>query len=170
MKQFRVVIVLAALFILTHCEKEKAFTIDVSGITPTDAMGNAMGPADNSDWSEDATWSETELALFRSDPIDMSGAEQGTVVMKSAYPNPCQQLVNLVFTVSAPAYLKIAIVDQQCNKLASYSFLTNQGLNVYSIPVPNPPFTANRNYRIYYTFNAPGYEMFFKGHGDVAVK
>lgn len=56
------------------------------------------------------------------------------------------------------------------NKLAFYSFFTDAGLNAFHIPFNIAPFTINKNYRIYYTFSAPGNEMYFKGHGDVAIR
>ena len=33
-----------------------------------------------------------------------------------------------------------------------------------------PAFSSNKNYRIYYSFDAPASSMYYKGHGDVTVK
>lgn len=158
------------LFILSRCEKDKAFSIDVSVITPTDATGNSIGAADNTDWTEDGDWNEAEIALFRSDPIDMTGAEVATITMQPGFPNPCLHQIAIAFTPSKPTFIRIVIVDAKLKKLAQYNFLTSSGLNVYNIPFAPATFPINNNYRIYYTFNAPGYDMYYKGHGDVSIK
>jgi len=44
------------------------------------------------------------------------------------------------------------------------------GLNAYHIPLDPLKFKANNNYRLYYSFDAPGNAMYYKGHGDVAIR
>lgn len=170
MKSYHAVLFIFCLFALTRCDKTTPFTIDVSAITSTDALGNPIGTTDNTDWTEDVDWTETEKSFFMTDPVDMTGAEVATVNLQPAYPNPCQNQIALQFTVSKPTYLRIAIVDEQLKKLSFYEFLTDGGLNAYNIPFNPSVFSINKNYRIYYTFNAPGNEMYYKGHGDVAVR
>ena len=162
---------LLLIFSSVNCSKEKEFTIDVSRITNTDALGNSNGNTDNTDWGFDANWNETELSLFRSDPVDMSGAETATITLQPAYPNPASiNGITFQFTASKKSYLRLAVVDEKLNRLAFYSFFADAGLNAFNLTFNIPPFTVNKNYRIYYTFNAPGNEMYFKGHGDVAIR
>lgn len=162
---------LLLIFSSVNCSKEKEFTIDVSRITNTDALGNSNGNTDNTDWGFDANWNETELSLFRSDPVDMSGAETATITLQPAYPNPASiNGITFQFTASKKTYLRLAVVDEKLNRLAFYSFFADAGLNAFNIPFNIAPFTINKNYRIYYTFNAAGNEMYFKGHGDVAIR
>lgn len=162
---------LCILLLSAACDKTTAFTIDVSNITATDSNGVITGSIDNTDWGTDPSWSETEKAFFRTDPVDISSASVATIHLQPAYPNPTNKKgVTLQFTTSTISFLRIAIVDANLKKLAYYTFLTSAGLNAYFIPLAPPAFSTNKNYRIYYSFDAPGNAMYFKGHGDVTVK
>lgn len=154
----------------TTCSKTTPFTIDVSAITTTDALGVPTGSTDPSDWAFDATWSEAEKALFRTDPVDMSGTEVATVTLQPAYPNPTTiRQVTLQFTCSVVTFIRIAIVDAQLNKKAFYQFKTDPGLNALIIPFSEMNYPANTNYRIYYSFDTPAQSMYLKGHGDIRI-
>ncbi len=167
MKFIYIVWVIIGLSILTSCDKTTPFIIDVSVITSRDALGNPNGSVDNTDWTEDVSWNETEKSLFLTDPIDMTGAEVASVSIEPVYPNPCVSTTTLQFTVSKITWIRIAIVDEKLNKLAFFSFKTDIGLNAYHIPFDPLKFKTNNNYRIYYSFDAPGNAMYYKGHGDV---
>lgn len=167
MKFVYYILVIICISVLSSCDKTTPFTIDVSAITSTDALGNLIGSTDNTDWTEDLSWNETEKSLFLTDPIDMTGAEVANVSVQPVYPNPCQNQTTLQFTVSKITWIRIAIVDEKLNKLAYFSFKTDAGLNAYQIPFDPLIFKTNNNYRIYYSFDAPGNEMYYKGHGDV---
>lgn len=159
------------LLLFAACDKTTPFTIDVSNITTTDSNGVITGNIDNTDWGTDPAWSETEKAFFRTDPVDISSASVASINLQPAYANPTTKKgVTLQFTSSTVTFLRIAIVDANLNKLAYYTFLTTSGLNAYFIPLAPPAFSTNKNYRIYYSFDAPGNAMYFKGHGDVTVK
>ena len=170
MKSTHAVLVIICLSVLTSCNKTTPFTIDTSGITGVDVMGILIGPSDNTDWTEDVSWNETEKSLFITDPIDMTDAEVASVSIQPAYPNPCTHQTTLQFTVSKITWIKIAVVDEKLNKLAFYSFKTDVGLNAYIIPFDPLIFKTNKNYRLYYSFDAPGNSMYYKGHGDVAIR
>jgi len=170
MKFTYAVLVIICLSVLSSCDKTTPYTIDASAITSRDALGNSIGSVDNTDWTEDISWNETEKALFLTDPIDMTGAEVGNVSVEPVYPNPCISTTTLQFTVSKITWIRIAIVDEKLNKLAFFSFKTEMGLNAYHIPLDPLKFKANNNYRLYYSFDAPGNAMYYKGHGDVAIR
>ena len=170
MKSAYAILVIICLWLLISCSKTTPFTIDVSAITSRDALGNSNGSADNTDWTEDVSWNETEKSLFITDPIDMTDAEVASVSIQPVYPNPCVSTTTLQFTVSKITWIRIAIVDEKLNKLAFFSFKTDSGLNAYHIPFDPLKFKANKNYRIYYSFDAPGNAMYYKGHGDVAIR
>ena len=170
MKSTHAVLVIICLSVLTSCNKTTPFTIDTSGITGVDVMGILIGPSDNTDWTEDVNWNETEESLFLTDPIDMTGAEVASVTIQPVYPNPFVSTTTLQFTVSKITWIRIAIVDEKLNKLAFYSFKTDVGLNAYIIPFDPLIFKTNKNYRLYYSFDAPGNAMYYKGHGDVAIR
>ncbi len=61
------------LSLMPGCKKATPFTIDLSNITSTDSLGNILGSPDNTDWTMDAEWSETEISFFRTDPVDLTG-------------------------------------------------------------------------------------------------
>ena len=170
MKFIYTVLGILCLAILTSCDKATPFTIDASSITSRDALGNPIGTVDNTDWAEDVSWNETEKSLFITDPIDMMGAEVSNVSIQPAYPNPCRYQTTMQFTVSKITWIRIAVVDEKLNKLAFFSFKTESGLNAYHIPFDSLKFKVNNNYRIYYSFDAPGNAMYYKGHGDVGVR
>ena len=170
MKSVYAILAIIFLLVLISCNKTTPFTIDTSGITGVDVMGIAIGPHDNTDWTEDASWNETEKSLFITDPIDMTDAEVASVTLQPAYPNPCRYQTTLQFTVSKITWIRIAVVDEKLNKLAFFSFKTDAGLNAYIIPFDPSIFKLNQNYRLYYSFDAPGNPMYYKGHGDVAIR
>ncbi len=170
MKSAYAILVIICLWLLISCSKTTPFTIDASAITSRDALGIPNGPVDNTDWTEDVSWNETEKSLFITDPIDMTDAEVASVFIQPVYPNPCVSTTTLQFTVSKITWIRIAIVDEKLNKLAFFSFKTDSGLNAYHIPFDPLKFKTNNNYRIYYSFDAPGNAMYYKGHGDVAVR
>lgn len=169
----RIILLLSTfcLFLISGCKKATPFTIDVSNITSTDALGNILGNPDNTDWTMDAEWSETEISFFRTDPVDLTGTSVAAISMQPAYPNPTQtRSVTFQFTASAITYLRIALVDVQLRKQSFYSFLTVAGLNAFHIPFEEAKFPANKNYRLYYSFDAVGSTMYFKGHGDITIR
>lgn len=171
MKSSFFICISACLFAIAACDKTTPFTIDVSNITATDALGNPIGSEDNTDWTMDANWSETEKSFFRTDPVDLSGTTIATITMQAAYPNPTEtRNITFLFTASSITYLRIALVDAQLNKLSFYSFTTVVGLNAIRIPFEETKFPANKNYRLYYSFDAPGTLMYYKGHGDITIK
>ncbi len=164
------VLIVLCLSLMSGCSKTTPFTIDVSNITSTDAQGNIIGSPDNTDWTMDAEWSETEKSFFRTDPVDLTGTSVAAIAIQPAYPNPTQsRSVTFQFTASTITYLRIALVDVQLRKQSFYSFLTVVGLNAFQIPFEEAKLPANKNYRFYYSFDAPASPMYFRGHGDIKV-
>lgn len=155
---------------ITGCEKTTSFSIDTSRITATDATGAIIGETDATDWTQDNNWSETEKALFRADLIDLNGIERAEIQMKPAYPNPCSNQTTLEFTCSVVTRIRIVVTDDKANKLDSYSFQTDAGLNAYIIPFTRSVYQPGKNYRVYYAFDAPGQWMYYIGHGDISLK
>lgn len=140
-------------------------------ITSVDALGNPTGTADPTDWTADASWSETETAFFRTDPVDMSGCTVTSVVMQAASPNPTTaRQTTLLFTTDTTTFIRIAVVDQQLNKKDFFQFKTDPGLNAFIIPFSSTRYLANNYYRVYYSFDAPGKAFYYKGHGDILLK
>lgn len=159
------------MLIALGCQKAKTFSIDLSQITETDALGNISGQADPTDWGMDSLWSENENLLFLSDPIDLSESKQAVISMNPLFPNPVSNRnATFSFNSSDTSFVRIAIVNEQLKRLAFFTLKTSSGLNAFSIPFPESDFPASRKYRIYYsfdTFSKPGY---FKGHGDVSIR
>ncbi len=156
---------------LLHCGKSTPFTVDMTGITAVDALGNPIGANDPTDWTADASWSETETAFFRTDPVDMSGCTVTSVAMRAASPNPTTaRQITLLFTTDTTTFIRIAVVDQQLNKKDFFQFKTDPGLNAFIIPFSSTLYPANNYYRIYYSFDAPGKAFYYKGHGDILLK
>jgi hypothetical protein len=162
--------ILGSIYLLAGCEKTTPFTIDTSQITSTDLSGNLIGSSDPTDWTQDASWSETEKALFRADLVDLTGMERASIQMNSAYPNPSSGQTTLLFTTSVATKMRIVITDDKVNKLASYALQTDVGLNAYVLPFTSSIFQIGKNYRVYYVFDAPGQLMYYYGHGDISLR
>lgn len=171
MKQIALRILFLSLVALGGCEKTKSFSIDTSIITATDAIGNVVGNPDLTDWGFDSEWSETEASFFLSDPVDLSESKQASITMLPLYPNPVtNRVATFSFTSTDTSFVKVAIVNDQLKRLAFFTLKITDGLNAFSIPFPESLYPANRNYRLYYsfdTFSKPGY---YKGHGDISIK
>jgi hypothetical protein len=169
MKRIIYLVLLSLVFL--GCEKTNDFSIDLSGITTTDALGNVVGNPDPSDWAFDNEWTETEKSFFLSDPVDLSESKQASIVMLPLYPNPVvNRVATFNFTSTDTSFVKVAIVNEKLQRLAFFTLKISPGLNAFSIPFPESVFPANSNYRLYYsfdTFSNPGY---YKGHGDISIK
>ena len=171
MRIFHFVFICALCITFSFCNKKTPFTIDVSKITPTDETGSITGGEDNTDWTFDKDWNEAENAFFRTDPVDLTGMEVADITMLPAYPNPTAvREIKIRFTASAVTYFRIAAVNEQLTKRAFYNFSTVVGLNTFRSPFAEASFSANKNYRLYYSFEAPGRPMYYKGHGDVSIQ
>ena len=167
----RIIYLVLVSLVFFGCEKTDDFSIDVSRITTTDALGNIVGSPDPTDWAFDTEWSDTEKSFFLSDPVDLSESKQATILMLPIYPNPVvNRVATFNFTSTDTSFVKVAIVNANLQRLAFFTLKISPGLNAFSIPFPESIYAANRNYRLYYsfdTFSNPGY---FKGHGDISIK
>lgn len=146
-------------------------SIDVSKYTSTDLVGNTNGPLDITDWTFDNLWSINELALMQSPTtIQLANTENGNVTLNPSYPNPFIEQFNLNFSTSKPALLQIVITDSLLNVKMRNFKTTNIGPNTIAILLSANDYINNKNYRLYYGFYSSLGGLYFKGHGDLAIR
>lgn len=176
---------------LGACSKNKTAptpgTIDFGaneGYTGRDNRAVLTGPADPTDWTVDATWNNSEKAIFeRPFGIYFSKQPASTSVWKvSAYPNPVvadgRSILSAILDrptspiPSGPGMLRMAyaVVD------ATYAVQTTGdtgGVNANfgtDIMYDASKFRPNTLYRIYYViYDDVNNAVYLKGHGDIKV-
>jgi hypothetical protein len=146
--------------------------VDTQSISNTDLTGFSLGQVDPTDWTFDNNWMATETVLFETPTATQlaSTADTGTVSIFVAYPNPLTTVFNWGFKTTKPAFIQIIITDNFLTVKKRISFVTQVGTNNLSIQMPESEFVNNKNYRLYYAFYCANRGLYFKGHGDIAVR
>lgn len=146
--------------------------VDTQSISNTNLNGNSLGQVDPTDWIFDAKWMATETALLLTPTAAQlaNTADTGTVIPYLAIPNPLVSLFKWGFKTTKPAFLQIVITDNLLNVKWRQSFTTLVGANFVDVPMPETEYLTNRNYRLYYAFYCAAKGLYYKGHGDVAVR
>jgi hypothetical protein len=155
------------------------------GYTIRDSRGMLTYAADPTDWTLDATWNDSETALFAKYNLSLTQppalANGWTII---AYPNPIpvdgrntvlaefNQLGVTIPTGAGAGELRMAytIVDANYTVQAEGDVSnSNKGFNVV-FQYDAAKFRANTLYRIYYVmYNDTNKTVYYKGHGDVKV-
>jgi hypothetical protein len=146
--------------------------IDTQSYTSTNLTGNSLGLIDPSDWTRDNIWLPQETVLFQT-PTSVQLAntsDSGTVLISPAYPNPLNNIFNWVYKSIKASLLQIVITDNQLNIKKRIFIKTLAGNNTISIQMPESEFEQNKNYRLYYAFYTSNNGLYYKGHGDLAVR
>jgi hypothetical protein len=110
---------LILLLIFTSCKKV-GIEPGINKFTPTDADGNTVGEADQTDWTQDGAWSAAEKKLFQKEDSFTYGdvGENIQATVYPASPNPCRYTFTFSFTSSRPTVAKFALVDKRLNILS----------------------------------------------------
>jgi hypothetical protein len=146
-------------------------TIDVSKYSTTDVVGNSLGQIDNTDWTFDNTWTAAENALMQSPtPTQLLNTENATISLYPSYPNPLVEQFVLSFSTTKSTLLQLVVTDSLLNVKMRNFRTTNIGSNSITFLLAANEYTNNKNYRLYYGFYSLSGGLFYKGHGDVAVR
>jgi hypothetical protein len=146
-------------------------TIDVSKYTTTDVVGNILGSIDNTDWTFDNTWTAAENALMQiPTAAQLQNTETATITLYPSYPNPLVDILRWSFNTTKNTLLQTVVTDSLLNvKLRNFT-TTNIGSNSIAILLATNEYTNNKNYRLYYGFYSLNAGLFYKGHGDLAIR
>lgn len=174
----------AGLLLATACHKDAtAPTIDFgpgSGFTMRTATNLPTAQTDPTDWTTDATWTDTERGVFEGFPLSLTGPQLAAATWEtSAYPNPCSltggcnilvtpKRTGLPATPTDSVRVLINIVDAHYQHLYGYDLPVGQGL--YFTPTFDPAkYAADALYRVYYVVYKPGQRVYYRGHGDIKI-
>ena len=174
-------------------------SLNFSGITETNNIGEVIGHVDSSDWLLDERWSQNELALFpdidknalnndgKSVPEDFMSKVLGkgrvglpAEYIGPAYPNPATTGVAVHVSIKESEDRAIVLVDKNFNVLVRMN-------NFYSVDLIFDPIIASAaffqipdeskvevragaTYRFYYYFKFSDSDYYLKGHGDILIK
>lgn len=171
-------VILLAIIFLFGCGKaspvpdEITDQVDTQSITSTNLNGNSLGQVDPTDWTKDVNWMATESALLETPTATQLSniVDTGTVSVFVAFPNPMVSQFNWGFKTTKPALLQMVIVDNLLKVKWRQYFTTQTGSNVISILMPDADYLNNKNYRLYYAFYCSSKGLYYKGHGDLAVR
>ena len=128
--------------------------IDVTVITETDNLGTTLSQIDNSDWTNENTWTNAEFALLQTPSVAQLGnSEKAIVTVRPAFPNPTSGIIIFTANISKPTLVQIVIVDNMFSVKDRY-FLTNSNnnLNLFMLNLVASKYSNNTNYRVYYGF------------------
>ncbi len=165
-------IVFAGLFALLNleCTKNKTVALDLSGITQTDAVGNSIGPVDNTDWTQDNTWNSNESNLFDTPTAaQLSGTQTCAVTVGPAFPNPAGSTIMFYFTTSGITLVQMVITDKYLHVQELHYFMSTTGSNFFQLALQQAMYANNTSYRLYYAFYSLADGRFYKGHGDIRI-
>jgi hypothetical protein len=146
-------------------------SIDVSKYTSTDVVGNSLGQIDNTDWTFDNTWTAAENALMQSPtPTQLLNTENAIILLYPSYPNPLVEQFVLSFSTTKSTLLQLVVTDSLLNVKMRNFKTTNVGSNSIAFLLAANEFANNKNYRLYYGFYSLAAGLYYKGHGDLAVR
>ena len=155
----------------THSENNFVAKIDVSQITETDLSGNIMAHVDNTDWTEDNTWTSEEYDLFQTpSSSQLTNSETAAVAIYPAFPNPLAQAFMFSYNTSKVTLIQIVLTDNTLSAKDRYFFNTKVGYNLLEFNLDDSKYLNNTNCRMYYGFYSSTGELYFKGHGDIKIK
>jgi hypothetical protein len=178
MKKENLAILLLVILFLYSCGKaspvpdEITNQVDTQSISNTNLNGLSLGQVDPTDWTKDENWmaSETALLLTPTAAQLANTADTGTVSPYLAIPNPLVTQFNWSFNTTKPALVQMVITDNLLN-VKWRQFVSSQvGNNSVNFSMPEGDYLTNRNYRLYYAFYCTARGLYYKGHGDVAVR
>jgi hypothetical protein len=146
-------------------------TVDVSKYSNTDLTGLSLGLVDNTDWTFDNTWTNAENALMQTPTAaQLLNTETAVITLYPSYPNPLMEVFAWGFKTTKTTLLQTVITDSLLNiKMRNFT-TTNVGSNALAFLLAANDYTNNKNYRFYYGFYSLGGGLFYKGHGDLAVR
>jgi hypothetical protein len=173
---------------LSACGKDKTTTpaIDFGaneGYTGRDATWQLTGPNAPTDWATDATWNDSEKALFTGyDLVYDQPMVPASVWKVTAHPNPVALNSKNQFTMSLdktnpaipnpPSGLHFAyrVVDAHYTVLEWSESTGVDKNNAGIISYASSKYSANTLYRLYYVvYDNKDKTVFYKGHGDIKV-
>ncbi len=130
-----------------------------------------MGQVDSTDWAFDNAWTSSENALMQTPTsAQLLNTENAVVTMYPSYPNPLFDIAGLAFNTSKPALLQMVVTDNLLTVKFRKFITTNSGINNLQIMFATNDYTNNKNYRLYYGFYSANGGLFYKGHGDLAIR
>lgn len=153
-----IVVLFSILFILS-CEKDKSDNI-FTGITNTTNVGDIIS-SDDTDWNFNDSWNAKEASLFdlSYEQSCISDVADYSII---AFPNPCQNIVNIYFDLPMDNFISMRLVDENYKVLLSLDSLTSGvAINLNSLAIENQMIRAY--YKVY------GLECELKGHGDIKI-
>ena len=149
------------------CEDKKdpvpAATIDFSGLTLVDDLGQALSSPDADDWRTNDTWSQAELDLFDGATLPLCG---GSIEASPAFPNPCDNVLGFRFVATENSLGYFRVVDEDFNVLLKIDSVPYEpGTNFIQMNVSAiQPDTVRLYYRVI------GSTCESRGHEDVLVQ
>ncbi len=133
-----------------------------SGITETNSIGEKITD-DKTDWKFDDTWNISEQSLFSKSYNNLCSTDTGNYTA-IAFPNPCNDIVRLHFSVPKDKQIAFRIVDNNYNILVSQDTVdtdTDIWVNIKQLNI------SNEIIRVYYKIFGENCEL--RGHGDIQV-
>ncbi len=145
--------------------------IDVSKYTSTDVFGNLLASIDSTDWTLDNTWTTAENALMQTPTAaQLLNTETATITLYPSYPNPLVDVFRWSFNTTKNTLLQTVVTDSLLNVKRRNFTTTNIGFNAITFLLDSNEYPNNKNYRLYYGFYSLSSGLFYKGHGDLALR
>lgn len=145
---------------------------DMTQISPTDEQGQAMGAADPTDWTYDATWTDEEHALMMFADTINNVLDTGNNIIQvyPAYPNPSSGLFSFYAACGKESKVKLVLVDSSMHSLRTFAYRTEEGAIHKHFGFHLASDIDTGNYRMYYGFYNSSDSLYYKGHGDIKIE
>lgn len=145
------------------------------GILLTDEVNNPLGTKgsrDLEDWQNDGELDKKimDLLNFEHDE-DLSGTVTGQVEI-DAYPNPTGitgDEVVIYFSLSEYSLVKIILVNEDLEVLASLAFVEHQDASAHFSIENTEKYPDQKIIRAYYSISSEADDNYYVGHGDIWI-
>lgn len=174
MKKELIILLLLITIFSFSCKKTdsgQTAKIDVTVITETDNFGTTLSQIDNSDWTNENTWTNEEFTLLQTPSVAQLGSsEKAIITVWPGFPNPTSGIIIFAANISKPTLVQIVIVDNMLSLKDRYFLAnSNNNLNLFTFSLDASKYSNNTNYRIYYGFYSLTDGLYYKGHGDLKI-
>jgi hypothetical protein len=174
MKKLNIVLFIA-FFIIIGCNKEENNSIPTdnqniiptfSGYTAMDEVGNPIGVADTSDWTNDDDWMIEEKALFEDyESLSHKIPFDTGLKIHPAFPNPCSEIFLLALVKDSITMFRAKLVNQKFDILIAADSIYNKTM-MFKLDELN--ISTDSMLRLYYMFIKDD-SCLYKGHGDIKI-
>ena len=141
--------------------------IQFGGVHLTDVNGNPIGGGDPTDWNLEDNWEDQVYTLFNDERNDLCPGATDYKAF-SAYPNPAQREIFVLYNLKDSADLQLRVVDRDYQLLREININRVFGPGFNNAAIRLDDLNLTDTVRFYYKLVGKNCEL--RGHGDVIIE